>query len=150
MGDKAQTNIRLCQLEQSVTQFGHLGMGPVAITQNRSQPVEGFMSWQPGEQLTRLLLAPQPEQKQMPRTLGRLGKQRGPRQGTYMFWERITSSGRRWSKAKAEQRLSICSDILHFFQPRETVRTLPGPRKHISWTDVKSQATCPPPVGRAE
>lgn len=62
-GDKAQTNIRLCQLAQSVTRFGHLGMGPGAITQNHSQQVEGFV-WLPGEQLTRLLLAPQPEQKE--------------------------------------------------------------------------------------
>lgn len=42
VGDKTQTNIRLCQLEQSVTQFGHLGMGPGAITQSGRQLAEAL------------------------------------------------------------------------------------------------------------
>lgn len=100
--DKTQTNIRLCQLEQSVTQFGHLGLGPGAITQNRSQPPEGFLSWLPGEQLTRLLLAPHPFWKQMPQTKSAEGSPR-----TDMLWERMLVKG------KSREEDSICSDSLH-------------------------------------
>lgn len=47
-------------------------MGPGAITQNQSQRAEGFMFRLPGEQLTRLLSAPRPEQKETD-SLGRWG-----------------------------------------------------------------------------
>lgn len=99
---KTQTNIRLCQLEQSVTQFGHLGLGPGAITQNRSQPPEGFLSWLPGEQLTRLLLAPHPFWKQMPQPK----KAEGPPR-TDMLWERTTLV-----KGKGREEGSIPSNSL--------------------------------------